>query len=317
MSSADRVKFSYAVEATPGTTPNNATMRALRITSDSLKITYQNDQSKELSDDRVEREQIIIGATVGGDLNHEMLFDAHQDFIAAVMGRTVWTVDGVNPKKSTIDNGNALPAFSILKQFSDLSNVNHLFKGNRVNTWNVTIPKKGIITGVFGVMGQGFANGAIGSVLTGAPTFPVASNTDPMNSSSHISAILMDDIPFTSCVDTMGFQFTNNLRPQDCLGSLIPTDYTQGRLQCTISQDIYFKDETLFNKFKNSTAFGLNLNLTDNDGNQLQFDFSRVKYEDMEIVAGGTNQDVIARCRARAFWDPVDGRMVRITAITP
>lgn len=317
MSSSDRVKYSWVAEGVPGITPASPQMRALRITGESLKIGFDTDTSKELSEDRVERELIVIGSTVGGDINHELLFDAHQQFMSAVLGRTGWTVDAVNPKKSTIDNGSALPAFSILKQFTDLVNVNHLFKGLRVNTWNLTFPKKGIITGTFGLMGQGFQNGAIGTVLTGAPTFPAATNTDPMNSSSHITSILMDDIPFTSCMDTMGFQYTNNLRPQDCLGSMAPVDHTQGRLQITMTSDIYFKDETLFNKFKSGIPFSFNLNMTDNDANQLQWDYPRAKFEDMEIVASGTNQDVIARCRARFLYDPVDGRLVRMTAITP
>lgn len=316
MSSADRVKISWVKEVTPGTTPNNPAFKAARLTGESLKVMFQTEQSKELDPNRVERELIKVGESVGGDLNHELLWDAHEDFIAAVLGRSTWTVDGVNPKIKRIANGNDQQSFSILKQFEDLSNVNHLFKGLMFNTWALTIPKKAIMTGVFGVTGMGFANGAM-PLGMGAPTFAAATNTDPYNSSSHITSILLDDVPFTSCIDQLSLSVTNNLRPQECLGSAAPTGFTQGKIQITGSADIYFKTEDLFNKYKNATAFELDLGLTDNDTNKLDFELPRCKFEDMEIVASGGNTDIIAKCKFRALWDPTDQRVIQITSTAP
>ena len=288
MSSSDRVKISWVKEATPGTTPNNAAFKAARLTGESLKVMFQTEQSKELDSNRVERELIKVGESV----------------------------DGGDPKIKRIANGNQLPFFSILKQFEDLTDVNHLFKGLVFNTWALTIPKKAIMTGVFGVTGMGFANGAMPLGL-GTPTFTAAGNSDPYNSSNHLTALLLDDVPFTSCVDTMSLSVTNNIRPQECLGSAAPTGFTQGKIQITGSADIYFKTEDLFNKYKAATAFEIDLGLTDNDGQKLDFELPRCKMEDMEVVASGGNTDIIAKCKFRALWDPTDERVIQITSTAP
>lgn len=313
MSSADRVKYFHVKETVPGTTPSSAAFKAARITGESLKINYQTDQSKELRADRTEPEQIIIAANVSGDLNNELLWDAHDDLIAAVFGQNDWTAGIAGTK--TLVNGVAGKTFSVLKQFSDLTDVNHLFKGLVVNSWNLNVQKKSILTGTFTLMGMSFVNGEIGTILAGTPTYEDASATDPMNGSSNITSILIDGAAATARIDKASISITNNYRPEEELGELSPTGYTQGRIQVTGSMDHYFKDETEFNKYKGGTPFSFELRFTDNDGNQLQLLFDRCKYEDMEVVAGGTNQDIIAKGKWRALYDPADNRVLRLTSI--
>jgi hypothetical protein len=313
MSSADRVKYFFVEEATPGTTPNDAAMEALRITGESLKVNFQNDQSKELRADRTEPEQIIIGANVSGDMNIELLWDGHDAFLAAVCGQDDWT-PGVTGTK-TLTNGVAGKTYSVLKQFSDLSAINHLFKGLVVNTFNLNIQKKSIITGSFGLMGMTFANGAIGGLLSGTPTFALASTTDPMNGSSHITDIKMNGSTMTAAIDKESISITNNYKPIEQLGQLSPTGHTQGRIVVTGTMDIYFKTEVEFNMYKSGTAFSHEIEFTDNDGNQLLMLFDRCKFEDMEVVAGGTNQDIIAKGKWRALYDSANNRVFQLTSI--
>lgn len=313
MSSADRVKYFHVKETVPGVTPADAAFQAARITGESLKINYQTDQSKELRADRTEPEQIIIAANVSGDMNHELLWDAHEDYIAAVLGQDDWTA-GVTGTK-TLVNGVAGKTFSVLKQFADLTAVNHLYKGLVVNTWTLNVQKKSILTGAFSLMGMAFDNGAIGTLLTGTPTYAVASDTDVLNGSSNITAILIDGAPATARIDKAAITITNNYRPQEELGELSPTGYTQGRIQVTGTMDHYFKDEDEFNKYKSGAPFAFGINFTDNDGNQLHLLFDRCKYEDMEVLAGGTNQDIIAKGKWRALYDPTNNRVLQLTSI--
>lgn len=310
MSAADRVKYTYVKEATLGTTPAGPAMSPLRITGESLKVGFETAVSNELSSDRSEREQIVVGSNVGGDLQHELLWDGHNDFIAGACGQSAWT--GAGPY--TLDNGVSMPSFSILKQFTDLTDANHLFKGCVVNGWTLTVPKKGIVTGSFNLMGMTFANGTQDALLgtVPAPTFPAITTTDPVSGSS-VTSLLLDDVPFTSCVDNISFQFSNNIRPQECLGNQAPTNFTLGRMQLTFSAEIYFKDEVLFNKYKNGQSFELDLVLTLDGNDTFGIEIPRAKFEDMEVVAGGTGTDVIAKCKGRALFDPTDARMFRLT----
>lgn len=310
MSAADRVKYTYVKEVTPGLTPASPAMSPLRITGESLKIGYETVVSNELSEDRTEREQIVVGSNVGGDLNHELLWDGHNDFIAGACGQAAWS--GAGP--FTLDNGVAMPSFSILKQFQDVTDANHLFKGCVVNGWSLNVPKKGIVTGSFSMMGMTFANGTQLAVLGASPTFPAVTATDPVSGSS-VTSLLLDDVPFTSCVDNITFQFSNNIRPQECLGSQAPVGFVLGRMQLTFTAEIYFKDEVLFNKYKTGTAFELDLVLTLDGNDTFGIEIPRCKFEDMEVVAGGTGTDVIAKCKGRALFDPTDSRMFRLTRI--
>lgn len=316
MSSADRVAYYYVAETgAAGVLQASAAFKKLRITGESMKANYQFDQSKELREDRTEPEQILIAAHVSGDANHELLFDAHQDFMAWVCGQDTWTA--VSGSISTLKNGSAGKHFAVLKKFTDLADINHLFTGLFVNTWNVNIQKKAIITGSFGLVGMNSTNGAIATVTSGAPTYAAPSNTDPINGSSHITALKMDGVAITSAIDKESFSITNNYKAQEQLGALAPTGYTLGRIQVTGTMDIYFKTETEYNKYKNGTAFSHEIEFTDNDGNKLDFMFDRCKFEDMEVVAGGTNQDIIAKGKWRALYNPGTDRVFLITATTP
>lgn len=312
MSSADRVGHYYVEEATPGVLPNSAAFKALRITGESLKANFQFDQSKELREDRTEPEQVIIASNVSGDANFELLWDGQDDFMAAVCGQDAWTAAGAGVK--TLKNGVAGKSFSILKRFKDLADVNHLFTGMYVNTWNLNVQKKSIITGSFGLIGMLSTNGQLATVTTGAPTYAAASATDPMNGSSHLKGIKMDGVSMTSAVDKASISMMNNYKAEERLGSLAPTGYTQGRIQVTGTMDIYFKTEVEYNKYKAGTPWAFELDFEDNDGNELVYLFDRCKFEDMEIVAGGTNQDVIAKGKWRALYDPANNRVFQITS---
>jgi hypothetical protein len=309
MSSADRVSVFFVKEVTKGVTPDDADFSAARITGESLKVSFETETSKELDPDRNEREQILVGRTVSGDLMHELYFADHDELIAAALG-SVWGAPGVGGAYA-MSHGSTLSYFSVLKRFTDLTNINHIFKGCVVNTWSLNIPKKGIVTGSFGLMGMDFDNGGILSVTPGTATFGTASDNDPFGGAT-IESITFDNVPFTSCVDSLSFQFTNNIRAQECAGSLGPTDFTLGRFQATGSADVYFKDETLFAKYKDAEGFQIKVVLVDPDGNKFSIEFYRAKFDDMEVVAGGTNTDIVAKCKFRALYDSVSGRMVRL-----
>ncbi len=313
MSSADRVKYFYVKETAIGVLQAAAAFKALRITGESLKANYQYDQSKELRADRTEPEQIIIAANVMGDINTELLWDAHDDFLAAVCGQDDWTT--VDPDTKTLKNGVAGDSFAILKQFSDLTDVNHLFNGIFVNTWNLNIQKKSILTTTFGLMGMAHSNGGIAALAAGSETYAAASATDPMNGSSHITAIKINGVASTSAIDKETVSITNNYKPQEELGELSPTGYTQGRIQVTGTMDIYFRTEDEYNRYKDGVAFSHEIQFTDNDGNQLHLLFDRVKFEDMEVVASGTNQDIIAKGKWRALYNVATDRVFQLTSI--
>lgn len=312
MSSADRTKFYLVEETTAGVTPTNAAMLALRLLNDGLKIDYNTEASKELDDNRAEREEVQVGKTVGGDIGSELVWDVQLlQLMAAAVG-SVWS--GGSAATGTVDNGSTLRYFSLLKQFVDLTNVNHLYKGLVVNTFALNLKKKAIVDLTLGLMGMDFANGVIGTILSGTPTFGAKSNNVAMNGSSNVTALLLDSVPFTSCLDALTLNITNNMKPQECVGNLAPIGFVMGKIQVTGSMDLYFKDETLFNKFKNAQSFTLDITFTDAAAKTLALSIPRAKFEACDVVAGGTGQDVVAKCKFRGLYDSTATRVLRWTS---
>jgi len=308
MSSADRVRLSYIKEVTLGTTPSpSPAMKVQRMLNESLNYNVDNVVSQELRSDRNQVDPVQIGMNVGGGVNYEFSWGTYDDFIESAFGAAF--VVQPNPKIKILNPGTVIKGFTIQKEFLDLSGIQHIFKGCVVNNWTMAMTKKAAITGAFDFMGMNFTDTALTT-----PTYAAASTTDVMNTSSHLTSVLLDDTPFTSCVDSLSFSTKNNLRAQECLGSLGPQGFTMGRFEITGDIELYFKDATLYSKYKSGATFDLTFEQTDVDGNKMKYEFQRCFFEKMSVLAGGTNQDVMAKGSWRALLDPVSGSMGTITS---
>ena len=193
-----------------------------------------------------------------------------------------------------VRNGTTKTSFTIQKAFTDLSTPELWnFTGSRISTWNLELATGSILTTSFGVLAKD-ANMTetqeVGAVLNAANTNTV------LNAVDNVAAIVFDGDPGGSIFyfNTLSVNLDNALRGQEAVGTLGLIGVEAGRLQLTGSVELYFENSTLFDKFRAATAFALTFQAQDAAGNVYFVTIPRAKYTSMEIVAGGTDQDIFA-----------------------
>jgi hypothetical protein len=193
-----------------------------------------------------------------------------------------------------VRNGTTKTSFTIQKSFSDLTTPELWnFTGARISTWNLELATGSILTTSFGVLAKDAAmteTQFAGAVLNAANTNTV------LNAVDNVAAIVFDGDPggSTFYFNSLSVNLDNALRGQEAVGTLGLIGVEAGRLQLTGSIELYFENSALFDKFRAATAFSLTFQAQDAAGNVYLVTIPRAKYTSMEIVAGGTDQDIFA-----------------------
>ncbi len=211
---------------------------------------------------------------------------------------------------AVLRNGSVERSFSVQKVLEDLTpNQFMLFRGMRVGQMTLAFETASILTGVFSFMGlshKADTTGEAGQTLVPAPT------EDVMNATGNVLEIWIDDIVTTAFFNTLNLSINNNLRAQDAIGSLPHVGIALARMEITADAELYFQDDTEYQKYLAATAFSLAFRAEDAAGNAYIITLPRCKYETGEVVAGGLDQDVFQTSTIRALRDPVTDAMVQI-----
>jgi len=284
MSSSNRVRLSIIREVTKGVTPNTPAMQVMRWLSESLNYNTQNVQSDEIRDDRSKGPLVLVGHDVAGDISFEM---SHGTFNTLLEAAFCSSFTGTTTK--LLVNGSTIHYHSVLKQFMDLTTTQMTFKGCVVDAMSLSFQKRAKVEGSFSLMGMD-----VDTVLTTGSTFLPITTSPVWNTSSNVVSITMDAVPMTSCVDKVSLNIKNGVRPITCLGKKGAVEFDVGDFDLTGSMDLYFKDLTTFNQYKNGTKFALAITIEDDLGNDTIISMPQVQFETLSVVAGGGNQDVMA-----------------------
>jgi hypothetical protein len=284
MSSSNRVRLSIIREVTKNVTPATPAFKILRWLSEDLSLNIENVQSEEIRDDRTKGKLIQLGYDTGGDVTFEFSMATFDVLMEGVMCALA---TGSAPK--TFINGTTVMYHTIMKQFLDLSSINQRFTGVVVDKMSLEFKKRAKVTGSFSLMGMSYQEDVIaGSTFTGPSTNPV------INTSSHVTSILMDGVPMTTCIDRLSLQIMNNMRATTCVGNKAATEFVPGDFDVSGALDLYFKDLSMFTKYQAGTPFSLAWTITDDAGKIGTFTIPVAQFETLKAVAGGGNQDVMA-----------------------
>jgi hypothetical protein len=211
---------------------------------------------------------------------------------------------------SMIRNGVVEKSFSVQKELEDLTPSSFfLFNGVRVGQLQLNFETGSILNGSFSLMGLGATvntTGESGQTEVAAPT------NDVMNAVSNVLQIEFDDVVTTAFFNTLNLTINNNLRAQDAISSLPHIGIALSRLEVTGDIEIYFQDNTEYNRYLNATAFSVSFRVEDAAGNAYIFTLPRCKYETGEVVAGGLDQDIFQTSTIRAIRDATTDAMVQI-----
>ena len=255
-----------------------ATGTILRNTGDSLNLTKTSSQSAELTGDRAIRSLRLGNEAVAGDISFELAYGDFDDMLAAVMCKD-WSTN-------VLKQGTVPPTFGIEKGFTDIAQY-IAYVGCAVNTLAIIISTDAIITGTLGIIGAGVENDPAYSA-----TPAVASPTDPDYTEPFVSfdgEILLGGTDACGLITGIDFTIDNGITANYALCTAEATSLTPDRFNVTGTLTMMFNDAAELNKFVSETSSSLTVTLTDDDGNELEFSFPKIKYTggDVSVSGGG------------------------------
>jgi hypothetical protein len=214
-----------------------------------------------------------------------------------------------------IRNGTTKRSFTIQKAFLDLDTPEFWnFTGARIGSWNLEIATGSILNTSFSVMASDAQ--MTESQIAGA-TVGAASTTGVLNAVDNIAAISFDGDPggSTFYFNSLSIVLDNSLRGQQAVGTLGLIGVEAGRIALTGSIELYFENSALFDKFRAASAFSLSFLAQDAAGNVYVVSIPRAKYTDMEIVAGGLDQDIFASAQFEAIINDAGTHQFQISRL--
>ena len=285
---------------TPSSSPSFSDMRH---TGTTLGLSKESFQSEELHEDRQIRDFRHGVKSVAGDVSLELSYGSFDDFLEAVMCGT-WTAD-------VLTAGTTRRSFSVLREFTDLSAGDkpyHLFTGVEVNTLELTIPASGMVTGSFGVIGNGLS---VEQDLTalGTPTFGALGTTAPFES---FTGTITEGGSGIAVVTEVSLSLTNGLAVRNVVGSDETILPTIGRSNLTGSITAFFENSTLLEKFLDETESAMVITLVDPAGNSYTLELPRIKYNGGQPDVSGEGSITIT-LPIQALYDVTATSQLKIT----
>jgi hypothetical protein len=211
------------------------------------------------------------------------------------------------------NSANIVPhSFSFETAFEDVGEY-FVANGQRIGTMQYNISAGAILTGGFGLQGQGMSRetvttlGNSGSYTTlGTTTTPVA------NATTNVGTIYKNGTALSTALKTIAFQGTNNLRDQMAVGSKFAVGIGAGRIEFTGSVDGYFSDGDLWDNFINHDTVSLNFFVQDVYKNHYEFTLPAVVFSTDTVNPAGGDQDVMENMQWTAKRDPVTQCTIQI-----
>lgn len=304
--SSNDVSLKYVEELTPGTTPGTPAFKELRYTGESLNFNIENITSQEIRNDRMVSDLIQVSADSSGDINFELSYGAFDDLMESALCAS-WAGD-------TLVNGTERITYSVEKGVENITTPQYfVYKGVQMGGMSLNFDTGSILTGTFSTMGL---DGTLSDAReTGATDVPAPTN-DVMNAVSNIINIEIDNVATSASFQSMTMDLTNNLRPQDAIGSLPHVSVALGQLEVTGNMNLYFEDDSMYQLFINGTSFSFAFTVQDAAGNSYTLTFGNVEFETGEVVAGGLDQDVLLSTTWRSIRDPATDSMITIDRVT-
>ena len=298
MVDSSQTRLAYVVESTYGTTPATPTFLNQRFVSESLNANIENIVSNEIRADRNVTDLIQVGADAGGAVDFELSYDSFDTWLESLMYST-WS-------SNILKNGVTQKSMTIEKTFeAGATDQYHRFTGCIANTLKLAIQAKQVVTGSFEFIAKGATTAQ--AIISGA-TYTAANSNPVINAAANFASLAMTGVT-TPELMSLNLNITNNLRRQAIVGSLDARGIGTGRFEVTGEAVLYFTNASLYDLFLAGTASALTFVIGGASSKKYQFDIANLKFEKAEIVAGGNDQDVMAKVSFRGLYDNTDNTL--------
>ncbi len=198
-------------------------------------------------------------------------------------------------------NGVTETSLSIQREATDITQF-FIFRGMIVNTATLTATSASIVTGNMAMIGK---DSELAQTSWGTGSNVAAPTEDVMNAVANVGNIMENDaVDADLYFQEISFSINNNLRGKQAIGTLGNFDVGSGTFEVTGTANVYFKDETIYDKFVAATATNLSFSISDSDGNSYSFSFPKVKFQtDSGAQATGQNADLMENLTWQAIYN--------------
>lgn len=230
---------------------------------------------------------------------------------------------GTLTRPAYLDIGSSVISMTLSKSYEDVkhqtsANVHsQRYAGALVNQLQVNMAYGEIVTHVASFVANGYVQEAPSlaqQVEAAGGTVPPASTDQPLNGSVDMPLVTVDGEPTDYCIQSLNFTLANNLSPQNCLGKLAPTGYSQGTAQINVSANIYLGDNSYdaFMPAKLTQAPVAMLFAAVNADGGYAFDFRAVQLSFPDPASGGADQQVLINATGVAKVGPNGSSALRV-----
>lgn len=302
MTDSSLTQLAYVTEVTEGTTPATPAFTIARYTSESLKPNIQHVSSNEIRADGNVSDLNQVGSTAAGNVEFELSYGSFDDWLESLL-RSTWSTN-------VLKNGVTPKAFTLEKLFeAGATDQYHRFTGARANTMSLAIRANEIVKGSFGFMARTMtsAQAAIAS-----STYTPANTNPIINAASNFASLTMTGVTSPE-ITSLNLSINSNTRHQPVVGSLGAKGIGQGRFEVTGDLEAYFSTNDMYDLFMAGTATNLSFRLGGASTKKYDFSMGNVKFTDGEVLAGGNDQDVMARMQFQAIYYGSDAASLKIT----
>lgn len=201
-------------------------------------------------------------------------------------------------------------SLSIVKEFLDLTDKAINYKGMVANEMELNVEYGALITGSFGMNGNGYeAVDDAAELLTNDRYVTDPPTTNTLNGSVDMP-FLASDVTGTFetdefCIQSLNLQLNNNFNPQNCIGNIAPEDYTPGQASIQVSLSSYLRDQNwdMLERKLSQESFAIGFAVKNGGGAYAAY-LPAVQVTFDDPGSGGGNQDVQMEMQGSAKVGP-------------
>lgn len=198
-------------------------------------------------------------------------------------------------------------SFTLMRHFSDILEAGkpfHKFEGVEFNTFSLSVSPGAIITGSFGIIGQGQT--LLGTAPDGS-TLQAPTTTRVFDS---FTGELKENGAAIAIVTEISLTLENGLEPRFVVFSDETLQPSVGRSNATGQITVYFENATMLAKFLDETPTSLEFALVDEDGNELRFVLPNIKYTGGQPDTSGQGSITLAMPFQAVYDETAGSQMI-------
>jgi hypothetical protein len=212
---------------------------------------------------------------------------------------------------SVLKLGTTRRYFTLIRHFSDLAEAAkpyHFFPGCEFTALSLTATAEALVTGQVSVLGiDQDPVGTLAALTT--PTIGNPTTTEPFDS---FTGSVLEGGASVGIVTELAFNLATGKAARFVIGSDNTQTPTVGQLDVTGTVTTYFEDASLVEKFLNETSSSIRNSVVDPAGNEYEFRFPKVKYNDAPTDVSGQGAITVA-LPFQALYDETTGTTFMIT----